>query len=409
MPPLTMTQLLNIALPTDFSAKITSIATAVGLAPSSWKLGGITNTIINGLSNLLGLPAGVSFTTVVAQPPLDAVVTTILMGQFLDTATQVTNDNGTGWLDILGDSLYDNARIPAVKATGPVTLTNTSAITKGPYAIGAYHLYSATNQTYSNTVAFSIIALADTTTTFAADVAGTAGTAIANTLRPVTSIVGVTVKTAGGANANQLLGADVQHNASFITSCRGKLQSLNPKLAPDGAYQYFATQTNLTGYPTLAGGVINRANTSTDPLTGFVTITLANASGVPSGGDITLMTTYLTAVAKPDAETIVVQAATAFNVSSSLDVYVPASKSSVATAAVQAAFSSYIASLPLGGTVGPTLGIQRSEVIAAIFAAVPYVENILNLLMNTVATDLVMTSNQVAIATPATVVTVHTT
>ncbi len=408
-----ITELFSTVTAAVFQEKIELACTIVGLSPTTWKVGGITNVVIRALADLLGLPDGTPTEDLAAFTDLtsiDGVTAAFARSGFLEPAAEVTVEGGPGWLDILVDSLFDVTRTEATQATGPVVITNAGGTARGPFAVGTYHLVNTSlKKTYSNTEVFSLPALTDTTVTFEADESGSGSTTVANVLTPSTSFVGITVKTSGGANTNTLPGTNTQSNASLITSGRGRLQSLGPRLGPNGAYIYFATAPQLTGYPTLSGGVINRVSVTTDALTGIVRVYLANAAGPAGGGDVALLSTYLSSVVVPKGAQATILAAVTKNVDIELDVYVPAANSSTATADVQAAISAYIAALPLGGTSGQLVGLQISALTAAIFTAVSYVQNVTNVTINSVAADIVLAASECAVASPAPTVTVHST
>jgi hypothetical protein len=407
-----ISELVGTAPPATYVTKIKAIATTIGLLPGSWSSAGITSKTIQAIANMLGVPTGTVNLSLGASA-FDGLAAIAAMSGFLDFAALITPDpptqqsDGTfnGWLDILADSRLNVQRIGATYATGPVVLTNTSTIARGPFAAGAYHLAStALKKTYSNTVPFTLAASGDTSVIFASDTLGSASNVVANTLVPVTSLVGVTVKTSGGANTNTLLGINAQGNASLVAACKSKLQALSPKLGPEGAYVYFATN----GYAGAAlSSAVTRIYVSNDPYTGDVNVYIANATGTSSGPDVAAMLAWLQAVARPDGATVTVSAAGTTGIAATLDVYVPTASVSVAASAVATAITDYINSIPIGGTPGPVRGVQWSQVVNAIFAKVPYVTNVENLLLNGAAVDVPLAVNAIATVSPPPVVTVH--
>lgn len=405
----TITDLFSVADEDAFVAKINAAASLVGLTPSSWPEKGMTNSIIKGVANVLGVAANTT-AIALAAAGVDGLAATIARAGFLDSAAEITPEGGGGWLDLLAYSVFDQKRNPPTRATGPVTLTNTGP-QRGPFAKSTYHLVdNALRKTYSNTTPFTIAAAGDTTTEFEADEEGAASTTIASTLVPATTFVGVSVKTSGGANTNALVGTDGQLNTSFVATCRSKLSALGPKLGPSQAYVYFATTTTVSGYPTtLSGGQITEAVAELDPYSGIVHVYLRNAGGIPSGGDITTMSAYLNRVVVPDGTSAVFEPVVADPLAITLDVYVPAAFAGAAAADVQAAISLYLSSVPLGGIPGSTRGVQVELLEAAIFQKVIYVENIENLLINGSANDHPLASYAFASASPAPVVTVFST
>ena len=402
---LTIDDLFSTETPASFVTKIKALALTVGLAPSTWKANGIANKLVDIFGDFYGTADG----TETADAPLDTVVTLVAKSGFLDTAADpsVTPDDGTSsWLDLLADSLYDESRTSASKATGPVTIANTGAA-KGPFQPGTYHLVNATlKKTYVNVDTFTIDAATDTTTEFVADEVGSASTTIANALTPITSFVGVSVKTGGGANTNTLIGEDVQDNAGLVTKCRGKLQSLGPKLGPEGAYNYFATNRDLPGYPALIGSAVTRVTAVLDTYTGTTIVYLANSTGPLSALDAALVSIFLGFVCVPDAVFAYAAPAVEKDVNVTLTAYVPAANVGTAVDDVRAAISLFFSLTPIGGAQGPVLGLQRSALISQIFKSVPYMKNVTNMTFNGSAADLALDSNAVPVQFPNATVTV---
>jgi trimeric autotransporter adhesin len=81
-----------------------------------------------------------------------------------DPSNAAQNPTGApGWLDLLGENVYDTTRLQATDATGPLALVNLKGSSVGPYLAGGYHVANtATGATYHNlsslTIPSSIIA-----------------------------------------------------------------------------------------------------------------------------------------------------------------------------------------------------------------------------------------------------------
>jgi hypothetical protein len=141
-------------------------AQTVGLPTTAWLPGGIER-------ELLAINA-----IVISQD--DAVISQMAQGSFLQSAAlgtvtyqalngqtitiPVTPDpsnsaqNSTGalgYLDLLGQGVYDVFRLLATYASGPLAIVNTGATTQGPYAAGLYHVASA-SASYSNLASLTI-------------------------------------------------------------------------------------------------------------------------------------------------------------------------------------------------------------------------------------------------------------
>lgn len=125
---------------------------------------------------------------------------------------------------------------------------------------------------------------------FAADLSGTVGSTGVNTItQPVTSLIGVSC-----TNFSSLVGTNVESNTLAVARARAKIQSLSPN-GPKGAYLYFALTASQILSGQVLSGVQETANTSllstpitqalvqTNPATGTVTTTVANAGGAVSG------------------------------------------------------------------------------------------------------------------------------
>lgn len=149
-------------------ASLLLIAARVQLPTTSWQPGDPERTI-------LSLDA-------VALAEADAIISIIAQGGFLafaasgvvtyvnvdgETVTQaVTPDpsdptanptGAPGWLDLLGQSVYDVKRLQATYATVPLAIVNTSASVAGPYSAGSYHVANTrTHATYSNLESLTI-------------------------------------------------------------------------------------------------------------------------------------------------------------------------------------------------------------------------------------------------------------
>lgn len=101
--------------------------------------------------------------------------------------------------------------------------------------------------------------------------------------------INTTVTTNNGVNVNNFgtfVGVPYETNGALAARCRLKLQALSPNGAA-GAYQYFALTANQilqnsTPARSLAFGNITRAQVTSNPQTGIVTTTVANANVTPA-------------------------------------------------------------------------------------------------------------------------------
>lgn len=125
------------------------------------------------------------------------------------------------------------------------------------------------------------------TITIVADVAGTGGTANAQTItQAVTTNPGVFV-----SNPSEIVGSGFETNTALAARCRAKLASLSPN-GPNGAYAFFATSaSSILGDPTnplflppqVTIPAITRATVSRNTTTGTVTVTVASVNGAVGG------------------------------------------------------------------------------------------------------------------------------
>lgn len=206
------------------------------------------------------------------------------------------------------------------------------------------------------------------------------------------------VQRTGGPNG----GPTAQTNASLYDACLAKLQADGPILATTQTdpYAYYAT-TKYAGdaltSPVTRTAVIKSISSSQ------VDMYLATATGVSTAADVQFVHNYLQLTCVPWRVTLIVHAATQVNAAIDLDVYVPAKYSTVASAAVLVAIQNYVNSVPIGGVPGINK-LPISAIIAAIYAAVPYVQDIENFTINAVASDLTLAATECAVLVPAPVI-----
>jgi hypothetical protein len=397
----TITDVITPATADEWEARILALCSSLGLTTTAWQSGSVVRTIISTFAAMLAIA--------------DETISAGASGGFLDFAASVTDDpsvpdaagvypTGPGWLDILASSVYAVDRIGAKYANGTMILTNVSASSYGPFAAGTYHIANpSTGKTYSNTAALTIAATTDTPATFQADEAGSASTASASSITDtVTALVGVTIDS--GIQSGVLLGSNAESNAALVARCRLKLAALGPRLGPTSAYEYFALETTVPedeggGGITLAGGAITRVAVSASAGSGVVTVTIANATGAPSGPDVVLVDAYLQSVCVPDSVTAVVQAATAVPITVEADIWVPAAYASTILATVTTALGTLIAGYPIGGVVldiANNTGLSYERVVATLFASATYVSQVDDVLVDAGTVDVVLTPTEVA-------------
>lgn len=245
------------------------------------------------------------------------------------------------WLDALGVGFFYEARTAATRTIRNVTITDTGAI--GPSTKSARTIWIKTNdgRRFTNTADFTIPLSGSVTTTWEAEVAGTAGNASVSSWSYVTTIPGTTI--ASGSPAIATYGTDVETDAAYTERLASKWQGLSSNPGEDPlAAQALAASTSVTR-------TWVRRNT---PAAGSATVVIAGTTGAAlSGGVVATVLAYLQARAF-NAYDIYCSAAASTSVPVSGTVYVPSSSLAAATTAGLAALANFEATYPLtGGTL----------------------------------------------------------
>ena len=294
-------------------------------------------------------------------------------------ATGATNNDGSGflttWMDLCSVSYYNVSRVPASFATGNVSVLNTSS-TPYSFVVGQLHFQNAiTGATYSNTAVGTIAATATTTLQIQADAGfpGASGTTPSGqTLILLTPLSGVTPQPL----VTGLVGNNVETNAALLARGQAKLGSLSPNGAAQ-AYNFVATSlptpaarptatfpfnslVDSTGASITVSSPITRVATLLNPATGVVGVYVANASGAPSGGDITEVAAAIQATCVPLAVTATVAAVGTVALNVLYNVYVRRSTGLSAAqviANIDAALTVFCENTPIGGysTTAPNI------------------------------------------------------
>lgn len=372
---------------TEVENSILSVATLLGLDVTSWQPGGVARTIIATIAQI-----GADFTT---------ITSTIAKSGFLFESASATDPTLDDWEDLLGENLYNVARIPAQLATGNVFLTNTSGNTYA-LAIGDLHVANtATGKTYVNSAAGTILPFGTLTLAVQADEAGSASTATTGQITTmVTQLLGVTV-----TNPAALVGTDKETNLAYAQRCIDKLSSLSPDGAA-GAYAFFV---KTIAAPPLSA-VITRAK-AFSPNTGQVRIIAANAGGAPTVGDLAILTSQVQQSVLPLGISITggsVEAATTQAIAISVTVYARTSAPLTVQNDINMALTAYIAAIPIGGielTGSPPGKVFREALVGVIYNAN---DEIVEVTLATPAADVTLLQTDVAVLSPAPVIVVNT-
>lgn len=288
-----------------------------------------------------------------------------------------------------GDTVFIAGALGNTAANGAwiITVTGANSYTlNGSAGNGAYTASSATEYT-------------PTLMAFTADVSGTGGNALPNTVNhSVTSIIGVSV-----SNAGQWLGTNVESNGSVVNRCRLRLAALSPNGAK-GAYAFVALSAITLG-PTLFPAVsVSSAITRVlvTATVGVVTVTIANATGAPGAADVTATDTVIQAFADPISVMEITQAASNLAVTVLATIYVPLAQVSAVGPVAQLAVNTYFQQLPIGGVTDPggaanVMPIEgvKGAIFAACSAALITVQD-LTMTLNGSPANLSMSTTQVA-------------
>lgn len=159
----------SVAPPTDsWLAILLAQATTLQLPTTAWQPGQPERTIL--AIDAVTLAQVDSFVSLIAQGGfLDfaasgTVTMTLVDGTTTtapvtpDPSNVAANPTGSpGWLDALGQSVYDEQRLQATFASGPLAIANTKVTAIGPYSAGTYHVANTRTQaTYKNTATLTV-------------------------------------------------------------------------------------------------------------------------------------------------------------------------------------------------------------------------------------------------------------
>ena len=280
---ITLAELVTPATVADVLQDELSIATQLGLPITSWMPLDPSRTIFQIFANLDSLES--------------QTVASLAQGGYasyaaiLPAGTSTYNDSAgflTTWMDLRCVDQYNESRVEASAAAGPIPVTNATANTYS-YTAGQLHFQHPTSgATYSNSAAGSIGPSGSTTIQVAADPAfvGPIGTlSVGQTAIMLTPFAGVTV----GAQITALVGSQIETNAHYLVRCQAKLGSLSPNGAPD-AYRYVAESLPVFGTTITAPTIIGDLADNPSPAIAAAAQALLEALGFNSAG-----LTYFTA------------------------------------------------------------------------------------------------------------------
>ena len=319
----TFDQLLTTKTADECKAELYADLASRGVSTTGWRSGGVVRTILAVVSVVLS----VLWTLAVA----------ITRGGFRTLAEQT-------WLTLVVEQVYGVTRRAATFGSGYVVLNNTSG-GSSDYASGELIVKNTiTNKTYTSTEAFTLDPLeVGKHVAVRADEAGSGSTAAPGQITSfVTTMLGVTC-----SNPEAVVGQDDETDAELKAKADAKIDSRS-LMGPGAAYEY-AARTALRTDGSEIG--VNRVRVTSND--GVVAVVCATASGGVQESDRSRIDSLLQLYAVAHPATAVAVAATTLAVSLNFDWWVT-SEETRSTAdmltAVQAAYSAWLATQPIGGT-----------------------------------------------------------
>ena len=264
------------------------IAAIVQLPTTAWQSGGPERTILainavclsqdDALVSMMAQGAFLSSAatgTVTYQTLQSAQLVTVTVPVTPDPSIPSQNSTGApGWLDVLGESVYDVTRLGATYAAGPLAIVNTSGSTVGPYVAGGYHVAGANGANYSNTASLTIPAGSIAGSSVSSVGVGMSSTTIGTSSPHGLSVgqsVWINIPTSSGISGLSGVFANV---ATASTS------SFSVALGSSGTYTGSAGLVWTCTVATMAAAVIG---TGSSAAPGAVTTTVTQNAGVYCG------------------------------------------------------------------------------------------------------------------------------
>lgn len=369
-PLLSISDLVSVETQAQVFATFIDIATSIGLDTTAWQSGGPIRSAL----------------AVAAQKLADYTqVRSLLAGMGL-------LDLSSGdWLTLWASSMFGVTRVPAVAATGLVTLTNTGA-SVGPLAPGALIVaHSVTGATYVNTGTLTIAPGTNANVPIAAVAVGAGSNAAPGYItQMVSSIVGVTV-----TNPASVLGSDAESDDALKLRCRQQQAATSPA-GPSDAYAYVAKTPSYSA----TSSAITRVSPALNIVNGLVTQYLATANGAPSGGDVTIVQAAFDQWVEPMGFLATAAAAANLTINVTATVALSAKGTTRTVAQIQSdaatALSVYFASLPIGGfVVPPATGLVYQDAIRSVIR--DSTPGVITVTLSAPSADVAIATNQVPV------------
>ena len=191
-------------------------------------------------------------------------------------------------------------------------------------------------------------------------------------------------------NADIILGADEESEASIRARCRLRLAALSPN-GPAQVYEYVALTLELNG-----GVAVNRVKVTPNSTTGVVTVYLAKASGALSSPELALVNAGLIKWALPLTNTLFTLSAVEHTIAIDYDAWASTDENLTEAdidALIAAALATYFENLKIGGIV---LTVEPGKTYKnAIEGEIKKAAPLLTVTVNTPAADVTIATNEV--------------
>lgn len=343
--------------------ELLELATLAGFPATAWQDGSVPRSLLEIEKTVL-----VKLATLIAS---------IGKGGLLD-------DAAGDWLDLLADSLFDEARVAAVKTQGLATLS-CSALA-GPYMITAQQLVAtnAAGVRFRNTNGGTLASGGTLQLTFEAETAGAAGNIGSGQLTiMLTPLAGVTLANPvvpPGSTWITQAGADEESDDELRERCRAKWATLGTGSTVD-SYVFWAREAD----PSIRRvKVLSHSNAGT-PTDGYVTLYVAAENDTVDGDAVTAAQDYIDA-RHPLCTTVVVIAASVVTIPVTCTLRIRAEDKPAAVPLIMAYLNELSASLDIGDTV------YRSAIIEQLMRP----DGMINAVLDAPAADVALDIDEIA-------------
>ena len=334
---LTLEQLRTIVSRDDALADILVTLQSLGFNTTAWQAGSVQRTMLTGVAQVY------------------ATFTGIVDG--LSRLAFNSTSEGTA-LTLFADSHFDNQRTGATSTSGTVVLTGGAVGPPHVLAIGAVIVADATGRTFINTSGGTVPigGVCAPPLTFQAQIAGTDGNVANDTITVMqTSFAGVTCNNPdpGGGSWITVLGTDTEADVTLRARNTAKWGVISVS-DPADRYEYFIRTA-------VAGAVRVEVDDQTPDGPGTLRAYIASATGVSPAADVTATQAELERIKNPTAKVSAPSGAFAADAQPQTFTYtayiLTASNTAATRAAIEAALSDYVNTLPISGDIFPDAAI----------------------------------------------------